>query len=366
MLHIVTIVDDLSVTSMPVNEFVVYRAEHSYPLKQSIVACCEETSDSSLIPYCVDLYYVGMKINRMRNAIKRILQKCKSEKDNIVIHLHQPKSAFFFFLGSFGLGLKKRTLFTVHSTYSSRNFEYKFESVTCALLSNYVTCVSRSSYEEYSRLAKRIKGRKIVGIVNGVDIDRIDNVVSECDSVKRDIHNIYCVARIIPIKNQKFLIDVIKGLPGYRLILVGAESDSYDIQSYIKEKKVEDQVVLKGLMPRDKVFRELQNGQIYVSASTVEGMPVSVLEAMHLGMIPILSDIKPHREVNEKCNGVILLPPKEEVWINKIKEIASMTEEDRSMLVKSIKSGCDENYSLLNMHDQYMKIYSVLGGSSNA
>lgn len=366
MLHIVTIVDDLSVTSMPVNEFVVYRAEHSYPVKQSLVACCDEKPDSTFIPKCVDLYYVGMELGCMRGTVKKILQKCKNDNDSVVIHLHQPKSAFIFFLASFGLGLKKRTMFTVHSTYSSRDLEYKIESVTCALFSHYVTCVSKSSYEEYSVLVKKIKGKKILGIVNGVDVDRIDKVISRSDQGRKDIHNIYCVARIIPIKNQKFLVDVIKELPEYHLVLIGSESSSYDIRAYIKELNVEEQIIFKGLLPRDDVFCELQNGQIYVSASTVEGMPVSVLEAMHLGMIPVLSDIKPHREVYDECRNVVLLPMNREVWVNKIKEIASMDEKERSVLARSIKRSCDDSFSLTKMHDQYMKIYCVLGGSRDA
>lgn len=364
MLHIVTIVDDLSVTSMPVNEFVVYRAVHNYSIKQSLIACCNEKSNSSFIPECVDLYYVGRSLGRMRGALKEIVQKYGD--DNIVIHLHQPKSSFFFFLASFGLGLRKKTLFTVHSTYSSRDLEYRIESVTCALFSNYVTCVSKSSYEEYSGFVKKIKGKKILAIVNGVDVDRIDKVISKFNQGSKDIHNIYCVARIIPIKNQKFLVDVIKDLPQYHLFLIGAESNSYDIRTYVREKGAEEQVTFMGLLPRDNVFCELQNGHIYVSASTVEGMPVSVLEAMHLGMIPLLSDIKPHREVYDECSEVVLLPMEKDIWVNRIKEIASMDEKKRSVLASRIKSCCDDHFSLSEMHDQYMKVYNKLGGSINA
>ena len=41
----------------------------------------------------------------------------------------------------------------------------------------------------------------------------------------------------------------------------------------------------------------LSQSQFYLSASSVEGLPNAPLEAMASGVIPILSDIGPHREI---------------------------------------------------------------------
>lgn len=357
---ILTVVDSISATSMPVNEFVLYRQRKGYPYRQVLIVCSKEKDDKVIIPDSIATYYVGSDVKEFRACLKKLKEKCASKGDSLVCHLHGQKSALQFFRAAKGLHLRKHTLYTVHSTYSSRDWKYRMSSCICSLMAEYANCVSYSAYAEYAKWVKNVKGHKMMAIQNGVDLDRIKNAISELPLHQEvaDMHKMVCVGRMIPIKNQQFLVKLMKYLPDTQLILIGKVDEK--IKCLAKDEGVENRVVMTGLLPRDEVFRRLNECGIYVSASLVEGMPVSVLEAMSMGVIPVLSDIAPHEEVAKGCLLIHTTPLVEEEWVKKIKEYQALIEVERrnlsSFIVKSIK----DNFSLETMHRHYNNIYKQL------
>ena len=359
-IYLVTVVDSISATSMPVNEFVLYRQRNGYPYRQGLIVCSREKDDKVNIPESIATYYVGNNVKEFRACLKELKEKCASKRESLVCHLHGQKSALLFYRASVGLHLRKHTIYTVHSTYSSRDWKYRMSSCICSLLAEYANCVSYSAYAEYAKWVKWLKGYKMMAIQNGVDYDRIKSATIELPHHQEtaDMHKMVCVGRMIPIKNQQFLVKLMKHLPDTQLILIGKEDEK--IKCLARDEGVEDRVVMTGLLPRDDVFRRLNECGIYVSASLVEGMPVSVLEAMSMGLIPVLSDIAPHEEVAKGCKLIHTTQLVEKEWVKKIKEYQSLIEIERrnlsSFIVKSIK----DKFSLEMMHKQYNNIYKQL------
>ena len=117
---------------------------------------------------------------------------------------------------------------------------------------------------------------------------------------------------------------------------------------------------MTGLLPRDEVFRILNGCGIYVSASLVEGMPVSVLEAMSVGLIPVISDIAPHKEVAQSCLLFNSLPLVENDWIQTIQTYQQLNEGELRRLSLQLKNTVRSNFSLEKMHEQYNEIYKLL------
>lgn len=357
---IVTIVDSISATSMPVNEFILYREKKGYPYRQVMIVCSMEGDDKVEIPKSIETFYVGNSRRHLRSCLILIKNECEEKGISLVCHLHGQKSAIAFFLASMGLGLRKHTLYTVHSTYSSRDIKYKISSCICSLLANYANCVSDAAYKEYSSIVKSIKGKRILAIQNGVDVERIQEATKQLPnhSDVADMHKLICVGRMIPIKNQQFLVRLMKDLPNTELVLIGKEDEN--IAALAKEEGVDKRIRITGLLPRDEVFRSLNECGIYVSASLVEGMPVSVLEAMTLGLIPILSNIAPHEEVARGCMFIRTLPLVKEEWLKTIRACQLLIECERKNLSSNIKSCIFQNFSLEKMHEHYNAIYQKL------
>lgn len=356
MICVVSVVDSISTTSMPVNEFVIYRSVHNYEMHQIMIVCDTKTPENVEIPNNVEVYMVGNDYGKIRKIVRTIKNKYKH---HIVYHMHHQKSALVFLVATMFLGIRKHSLYTVHSTFSGRDLKYRISSCVCVLMAQYANCVSETAFQEYTSIVKRMKGHHFVAIPNGVDVARIDEILGR-NSVQKERKTLISVGRMIPLKNHPFLIRLMKLLPEYRLILVGAEDKDGKIRALAKEEGVEERVEFKGLIPRDDVFRELRRATIYLSSSYVEGLPVSVLEAMRVGLFPIISDIMPHKEIAKNCPKVIVLPLDEVVWADTVKQIGRLSDEEFADIIKKIKSSVKEQFSLDKMHDHYYAIYQEL------
>ena len=89
-------------------------------------------------------------------------------------------------------------------------------------------------------------------------------------------------------------------------------------------------------------------------------MPVSVLEAMSIGLVPVLSNIQPHEEVARNCKFIHTTPLMEKNWIGEIKEYQLLMDSDRKSLSNNIVNSVRQNFSLEKMHRRYNEIYEIL------
>lgn len=360
MLCIVTVVDSISTTSMPVNEFVIYRSAHNYDIHQAMIVCDTIKPTNVTVPENVDVFLVKNDRKEIRKAVKEIQLSNGNKANSIVYHMHHQKSALVFLLATMGMDVRKHTLYTIHSTYSARNFKYKISSCICSILAKYANCVSKTALEEYSPLVRGIKGGKILTVQNGVDIERIDSVIEKEPEKIRNKKVLICIGRMIPLKNHEFLIHLMKDLPEFKLVLIGAEDNEKKIRKLAQVEQVLDRITILGLIPRNEVFSRLNGAGIYVSASYIEGLPVSVLEAMRVGLIPVISKIKPHQEIAEKCKDISVLPLEKERWIETIRNLGYLSNEEFQRKSNVIKKSAKIEFSLDKMHSKYMKIYQNL------
>ena len=357
MYCVVSIVDSISATSMPINEFVIYRSVHNYEMKQVLIVCDKNEPSEVVMPDDVDVYLVGTNRKQIREAVKQIKEKYKKYK--IVYHAHHQKSLLQFLIATAGMGIRSHLLYTIHSTFSARDIKYRISSSICSFLAKYANCVSQAAFDEYSSTIKWLKGKRLLSIQNGVDVNRIDTILEKKQG-KHERNTLICVGRMIPLKNHEFLIRLMEKLPDCSLILVGAEDKEGKIRKLAHELGVLERVEFKGLIPRDAVFAELSNAGIYVSSSYIEGLPVSVLEAMRAGLVPVLSNIKPHEEICNKCNEGIVLPLEIDLWESVIKYYLNMKQTDFEAECLRVKDVVEKHFSLDCMHSAYQEVYEKL------
>lgn len=355
---LITVLDCISETSMPFNEFVLYRANHFKNEQQLLVVCNKPKPLPKVnIPDNLDIEYIGSNPLKWRKKMNRILSRY--EKETYAIHLHQAGLSMKMLLAMIGSGFRKKVVFTIHSTFTGYKLHNKIRSYTDGLLSRYVVCCSNASYANYPQSLKRMKGDRVLAIQNGVDTERIDGILEGKEKAEHEGVIFAYVARMIPLKNHAFLIEIAKRtLPQAKFLLIGKE-DKAIIQKIIAEG-LSDRFEVTGLIPRNEVFERLKNADVYLSTSTLEGLPVSVLEGMYVGMPAVLSDIPQHREVATDKEFVSTLPFDEEKWTNEINRLAGMSKEPLKALGDESRSYVKDYFSLASMHKKYDELYERL------
>ncbi len=369
---LITVLDSLNQTTMPYNEFILYRSKH-YPEEQQIVLLTgnEITIPTSEIPKDLIIYKAGKNPIKIRRALKRIKNYCAQNNLKWVLHLHSIRGSFSTLLALPGVMGYNSTIYTIHSTFTGYRLHNKILSFIDALFSNYVTCVSNTSYEKFPNIVKRIKSERICALQNGVNIERVENDIKGVYAEKTN--NSVCfvyIARMVALKNHLFLVDVLSrlhthGVNNIKFIFIGEEEDDGKTRAYVNQKGLDNYIHFTGLIPRNEVYKTLISSDVYISSSTLEGLPVSVLEGMFCGLPAILSDIPQHREVANGCDNVAIVPFDIEAWGEKIVEFASLTKEKRKEMGEVCKDYVRDNFSLESMHKKYDTIYKLLRSYNN-
>lgn len=101
------------------------------------------------------------------------------------------------------------------------------------------------------------------------------------------------------IEQQKRISDVtnafcrvVKEIPGTKAVLYGSGPDQKNVESIISGGKVGDKVYLGGRIDNNKIQNKLSEGHIFVLLSDYEGLPISLMEAMACGLVPVCLNIR--------------------------------------------------------------------------
>lgn len=101
------------------------------------------------------------------------------------------------------------------------------------------------------------------------------------------------LARIVPEKGLHYLLESYRGIQtDKRLVVAGGDSHSGDYWPKIQQMTAGDsRVLLTGFAAGQLKAELLTNAALYVLPSDIEGMPISLLEAMRYGLPCLVSDI---------------------------------------------------------------------------
>lgn len=145
-------------------------------------------------------------------------------------------------------------------------------------------------------------GRKTVFIPNGVTVPENKNadlITSQFDLHKNDY--ILFLGRIVPEKGLRYLVEAFKQVDtDKKLVIAGGSSDTEDFWNELREMTKEDnRIVFTGFVQGQLLEELYSNAYVYTLPSDLEGMPLSLLEAMSYGNCCLVSDIAECAEVVE-------------------------------------------------------------------
>lgn len=188
-------------------------------------------------------------------------------------------------------------------------------------------------------------GRETVYIPNGVNrpVVREADQIQQKFGLKKDDYILY-LARLVPEKGLHYLIEAFKQVKtDKKLVIAGGSSDTDPYVNQLKEMAKDDKRIVFTGFVRGELLDELySNAYIYTLPSDLEGMPLSLLEAMSYGNCCLVSDIAECTEVVED-KAVVFRKSDVSDLREKLQELcdnASMAEKYKSQSADFIFSKC--------------------------
>ena len=219
-----------------------------------------------------------------------------------VVHIHAEGPAFFAWLPkAFG----KKVIVTIHG------LDWQREKWKSGFGSKFIRQGERNAVKYADEIIVLSKGvqeyflkqynRNTHFIPNGVNRPEI----KEAELIKqwgleKDSYILF-LGRLVPEKGIRYLIEAYKNIhTDKKLVIAGGSSDTDAFANELKElAKVDDRIIFTGFVQGQLLDELYSNAFIYTLPSDLEGMPLSLLEAMSYGNCCLTSDIHECAEVVE-------------------------------------------------------------------
>ena len=145
-----------------------------------------------------------------------------------------------------------------------------------------------------------VYNREVKFIPNGIykPLVRDGDIIENKYGIKKNEYILF-LARIVPEKGLHYLLDAYKNIStSKKLVIAGGSSHTDKYMKEIKDRAKNDKRIIMTGFVQGKELEELySNAYIYVLPSDVEGMPISLLEAMSYGQCCLVSNIDENIEV---------------------------------------------------------------------
>lgn len=130
---------------------------------------------------------------------------------------------------------------------------------------------------------------------------------------KPDVEIIFCAARMAPEKGIEFLLQafkiVIEVNRNTRLRIAGDGSSKASLQATAVQLGISDSVEFLGQLAEVEITNELCASDLFVLPSLAEGLPVSLMEAMAVGVPVVATNIAGVSELVKNGESGFLVPP---------------------------------------------------------
>lgn len=290
-----------------------------------------------------------IKLKKELGALKEVRKIVKEEKPNIV-HLHSSKAGI---IGRVGIHDCKIKMF-----YNPHGFSFlkKDDSIIkraiywliekgAAIVNRKCTIIgcSNGEYEEAKKLNKNS-----ICINNGINIVNLEKETKDLKEKEIEYDNlkICTVGRISYQKNPSLFNAIAKKFPNIKFTWIG--------DGALKNELNEKNLNITGWVNREEVLQILNNNDIFLLTSLWEGLPISLLEAMYMKKICIVSNVIGNRDViKNKINGFICNDL--EQFESVIKSIKN--KDYNTNVAKEAQIDVIENYCEKNMIKRYKDIY---------
>jgi glycosyltransferase involved in cell wall biosynthesis len=280
-------------------------------------------------------------------AIKEI-KKIVNEVMPDIVHMHSSKAGA---IGRIAISSRHRKLiYNPHGFSFLKKDDSQLKRVIYRLIEKLLTlrkCTivgcSQGEYEEARKLTKNS-----ICINNGIDTKKIEEETKGLPEQEIDFEQLkICTSgRIGYQKNPEMFNQIAEALPDIQFTWIG--------DGELREELTSPNITITGWKERKEVLEILNQNDIFILTSLWEGLPISLLEAMYMGKICIVSNVIGNRNVIiDAQNGFIANDLQD--YISKMKNLIST--KNVKFLKENAQKTVNRIYHLDLMVNQYKQLY---------
>lgn len=302
-----------------------------------------------------DVEIICLDVNITTTSIPasvRALSATLLERDMDLIHSHL---SFSHVIGRLACAYRSTPhIATYHNVREHKTLPKRLAEHATRSLSNRIVCVSEGVRQSYSNT------ENMTVIYNAIDVEAFNERVAEADITKleSDLPNdttvLLNVARCVKQKRQQDLIEAMDFLDydDVHLFIVGDGPRRSYLEELVTEKGLSNRVTVTGYVEAIEPYYAIAD--VFVSSSSMEGLPTTHIEAMAAELPIVSTDIPGVREIVEDgTNG----------FLSAVQEPRMLSSRIELVLNKRLPFGkhgynlARSQFSIQSITDQHVELY---------
>ena len=242
---------------------------------------------------------------------------------------------------------------------SKRSSSKSYRKLLSKIIVNSEKTFVVSSYYKDELLKKyQLKKNKLEVVPNVVNPIFYEN---RCEIKIGSPVRLIVIAYLVERKNHITLFQAVKLLKGrglkIELKVVGNGSYEKDLQSFVIDNDLENEVQLIGLLDRSEVVEVINESHIVVSASTFETFGVNIIEGLAVGRPCVVLDSGGPRDIMRKKDGILFSENSPEAFANGIQEVI---ENYKMYDQNEIAESCVKRFGENTIYEKICSEYSII------
>lgn len=211
--------------------------------------------------------------------------------------------------------------------------------------------------EKYPFLNERIVHTSVSLDLEKFPMAKLDkNKICKKYNLPKNKRFLLFVGRLEPQKGIKDLLEIFNKIRkecfDLEMIIVGGGPQQKDVEK--------SNAIYLGRIPNYQLFELYNIADLFISLAYYETGPVTLLETMSCGCLPLISDVGDARLMLEN-NRTLLIDPKDyKLTINRIKNVLSMGVEEKSSLQTKHRNIVERKYNCTTHAQQLIELYQNL------
>ncbi|QDV51236.1 glycosyltransferase [Gimesia fumaroli] len=268
-----------------------------------------------------------------------------------VLHTH---NAYPHFYGSLA-GRRAKIPAIIHTRHGRRfgeTFNERLQFALASRIADRVVPVSDDTGKRCKQIGWLTDG-KVTRIWNGIDVDRF------VFTGPADDFTAITVSRLSPEKDLITMLEAVKlvidTLPEFRLMIVGDGPERTKLEKKSAELHLEPHVQFLG--ERNDIPNLLSQAGFYVSSSLTEGISLTLLEAMSVGLPIVATAVGGNPEIVEQPDTGTLVPAADPAQLADAILVMCQQKADWQQMGQRARQRVEQHFNIRTMIKDYEALY---------